>query len=303
MNAIRSAVARFEALPANVRAIVWAVVSTAVFAIVPIGVRMASESVPTVEIVCLRGFLACLILLPFFAVSGFRGIGTRHTGQYLTRSFMQGTGMVMWFWAMTQIALDQAVALHFTLPLFAIVLAVFLLKERLTMSRVVATIVGFAGVVIILRPGATEVGLPALAVLGSAALYAASMIMTKVLTRTDSPAAVILHQHLWLGLLTLAPTVYYWQTPDWRGLQGLLIIGVAGTIAPYLFTRGLRIADASLVISLDFLRLPFNAMVGFFLYDEIPDEWAFVGGAVIFGATYYNTMRESRAGRPPAKGS
>jgi drug/metabolite transporter (DMT)-like permease len=214
---------------------------------------------------------------------------------------MQGTGMVLWFWAMTQIALDQAVALHFTLPLFAIVLAVFLLKERLTVTRLGAAVVGFVGVLIILRPGAAPVGLPALAVLASAALYAAAMIMTKVLTRSDSPAVVTFHQHLWLFLLTLAPTLFYWQTPDWRGVQGLLILGIAGTIAPYLFTRGLRLAEASLVISLDFLRLPFNAMVGFFIYDEIPDEWAFLGGALIFGATYYNTMRESRVGRPPPK--
>jgi len=240
MNAIRSAVARFEAWPANVRAIIWSVVSAGVFAIVPIGVRMASESVPTVEVVCFRGFLACLFLLPFFAANRFRGIGTRHTGQYVTRGLMQGAGMVMWFWAMTQIALDQAVALHFTLPLFAIVLAVFLLKERLTGSRIAATALGFVGVLIILRPGATEVGLPALAVLASAALYAAAMIMTKVLTRSDSPSVVTFHQHLWLCLLTLAPTLYFWQTPDWRGVQGLLILGVAGTIAPYLFVRGLR---------------------------------------------------------------
>jgi len=277
------------------RAAFWCVLATVMFAIVPIGVRMASETLPTVEVVCFRGALAVLCVLPFYIRSGLVRLRTRNTKLYAARAAINGFGMVLWFWGMTVLPLDQAVALHFTLPLFAVVLAAIFLGERLNRGRLFATLVGFAGVLVILRPGAAPIGTAAIGLIVSAACYAASVILLKIISRSDEPGLTTFHGHLWLMGFTLVPTIWFWVTPDWRAIQGLAILGVSGTLAPYLFARAVRLVDAAAIMPLDFLRLPMNAAVGIMLYAEMPDLWAFAGGAIIFASAYLNTRWESRA--------
>ena len=179
------------------------------------------------------------------------------------------------------------------MPLFAVLLAAFFLGERVGVGRWATTAVGFVGVLIVLRPGVAEIGLPAIAVLGSAVFYGAALVTIKVLTRTESAAAITLYSHLLMLILAAIPTAVWWREPRVEDVPYLLLIAVCGTLAPFAVTRALRVMDASIVAPLDFLRLPFTAAAGYFLFAEILDRWTILGALVIIGATSYLARREA----------
>ena len=216
---------------------------------------------------------------------------------HVQRSAINFVGMVLWFYALALIPLGQAVALHFTMPLFIVVLAALFLGERVNATRWAATATGFVGVLIVLRPGVVEVGLPALAVLGSAAFYGVAMIAIKVLTRTDGAAVITVYSHLIMMVFAAVPTIVWWRAPRPEDVPALLLLAVCGTLAPFAVTRALHVMDASVAAPLDFLRLPFAATAGYFLFAETPDRWTVTGALVIIGATSYLARREASAAR------
>lgn len=285
------------------RGAAWAALSMIVFAFVPVGVRLLSDTMPSSEIVFFRSLTGLSIMSVYFCWHGFAHLGTRKLGQHLGRSVCNYLGMVMWFYALGRMAFADAVAIHFTLPLFVVLLAVLFLGERVGWRRAVATAVGFLGVLVVMRPGASAVTWAAVGVLASAGLYAAAVIMIKRLVRSESPATVNFYTNLFMLLLSLIPTGYAWAGPTWEDLPAILILGGAGTLAPYMFARALTLADATIVAPLDFLRLPFTALTGFLFFGEGTVIWTWVGAAIIFGSATYITRREARAVRRGGAGT
>ncbi len=297
MNSLRTSVAWISRRPGTVRGSLWMVLAGALFTGMPIAVRMLSDHMGPAEIVFFRSGLGLALMAPYFLWTGVRQLRTASLKLHVQRSAINFVGMVLWFYALALIPLGQAVALHFTLPLFIVLLAALFLGERVGVARWVTTGIGFLGVMVVLRPGFVDVGLPALAVLASAAFYGIAVATIKVLTRTEGAAVITFYSHLIMLVLAIVPAVIWWGAPTLDDVPYLVLLAVCGTVAPFAVTRALRIMDASVVAPLDFLRLPFTALAGFLLFAEIPDRWTIIGALVIIGATCHLARHEAAAAR------
>jgi drug/metabolite transporter (DMT)-like permease len=168
------------------------------------------------------------------------------------------------------------------------------LGEVVRLRRWAAILVGFAGTLIILRPGLIEVGLGPLLVIGSSVVWAMALMIIKVLTRTESSVTITAYASIFLAPVCLAAALPYWVWPGWEQLAWLAGIGVVGTVAQTAMNQSFKLADASAVLPMDFSKLIWAAAIGFALFGEIPDLWTWVGGALIFASATYIGIRESR---------
>ena len=294
MIGLKSSASWIAGQPGAVRGAFWMVLAAVLFTGIPIVVRTLSDHMGPAEIIFFRSALGLAFMAPYFLWTGIRSLRTNVLKLHVQRSVINFIGMAMWFYALALIPLSQAVALHFTMPLFIVLLAAFILGERVGAGRWITTTVGFAGVLIVLRPGVVEVGLPTIAVLTSALFYGGAVTTIKLLTRTENAAVITFYSHLILLICATIPTILWWGGPRVEDIPYLLLLAVCGTLAPFAVTRALHVVDASVVAPLDFLRLPFAAIAGYFLYAEIPDFWTVLGALVIIGATSFLARREAR---------
>ena len=282
---------------AIVRGSLWAVISMVSFALVPVAVRQLSGAMPASEMVFFRCLIGFAIMLSWYGIRRTGSLRAARIGPHLARSVLQFVGMVLFFHAIGQMALDKAVAIHFTLPLFVVIFAALFLGEKVGWNRWLATLVGFAGVLVILRPGMVEVGLPAIGVIVSAALYGAGMIYMKIILRADSPTLFNLYSNLLLGAMALPVALFDWHTPGMDDLPWLLLLGICGATAPYCFAVAMRLLDASIVAPFDYLRLPFTAVMAFLFFGEVPEIWTWIGAAILIASTW-RLMRTEHAREP-----
>jgi drug/metabolite transporter (DMT)-like permease len=267
-------------------------------------VRILSETFHVFEIVLLRALIGMAFMTPWLVRVGPGVLKTRRWGRYLVRSAMGYAGMVCWFWALTEIPLAEASALQFTMPLWSILFAVLLLREQAGLHRWLATVFGFAGALVIVRPGFVDTSLASIAVLASAALYAGSNILTKTLSREDNPTAIAFLSFAVALPFSLPAAVTVWVTPGWADAPAIAAFGVVTVGAHICLTRAFAAADASVVGPVDYIRLPFVAIIAYVLWAEVPDIWVWAGAAIIVASTWYLTLRErgSGGGGRPAAG-
>ncbi len=281
--------------PNIMHGVLWALLAGALYSLVPVGVRLVSDRLPSIEIVFFRGFLGFLVFLAIFAWRGGYSLKTRRFGFHLQRNIINFIGMWLWFTALAMMPMGKAVALHFTEPLWVAVLAILFLGERPGLYRWGGIAIGFCGILIILRPGAIPIDLPAFMVLGTAFSYATVGIYSRSLARTDSPATTTIY---YLGMLTVfafVPMAWVWVMPGWEDVPGLLLVSSVGTAAPYCIIRAYKYAEASILAPLNFMRLPLTATFAYVIFGEATDPWVWVGAVVIFGAAYMMTRGEIRA--------
>lgn len=283
--------------PTVVKGVLIAVFSMFLFSSAHTSVRILSDTMSTFEIVFWRMAVSMAMLLPWYAWKGLHLLKTKRPGMHALRAIVNFTGMILWFYAISVVPLGKAVAIHFTLPLFLLLFAVIFLGERIGPRRIAATAVGFAGAMIVMRPGAVEIGWPELMILGSAALYGGTVVFLKFMVKTETPLALTFYTNAFIFLFCLPPAIWFWVGATVDDIVPILILGVLGTFAPFLYTTALRMADASLIGPTDFLRLPISAGFAFVLFGEVPVIWVWVGGGVIFLSTWYITAREGRLER------
>jgi drug/metabolite transporter (DMT)-like permease len=250
------------------------------------------------HIVFIRAVFGTIGIGLFFLWTGLHKLKSRQMKVHVVRSTFNFVGMVMWFWALAHIELAKGIAIHFTMPLFIVLFAVIFLRERIGLYRLIAMLVGFGGVLIILRPGALDTGLPELAILSSATLYGGAVVFLKKVVADETPAAVTFYTNLFMALGCLVPTVILWAPLTAADILPVLGLSVCGLFAPFMVAVALRKADASMIAAFDFLRLPFTALFGFLLFAEVPDEFVWLGAAVIFASTYFIARREAKKQTP-----
>jgi drug/metabolite transporter (DMT)-like permease len=185
-------------------------------------------------------------------------------------------------------------ALEFTMPVWVALLAYFLLGERLTGPRVVMLVSGLAGVTVILKPGVSVIQPAALIMVLGALCYAANMIGTKTLTKTDSVLAILFWMNVIQTPLSLIPALPAWVAPTLADAPWILALAGGSLFAHFCMTKAFKLADATVVVPIDFLRLPLIAVVGALLYGEPLDPIVFVGAGIIFAGTYFSLSREAR---------
>lgn len=268
------------------------------FAVMIVLVRKASQTFTAFEITFWRALFGLIFMAPWIMRVRLAGLRSNRPGLQLWRNTLHVVGIVMWYYAIARINLTEGMALQFTVPLFTIALAMLILKERVDAQRWIATFVGFAGVLVILRPGLVDISLISVIVIVSAMFYAASNVTTKVLAGIDSPNVIVFYMnliHIPLALIGVALTG--WTIPGVVDLGWLIAVAGAATLAHYCLAHALREADASLVMPYDFLKLPWVTFLAFLAFGEIPSMWGWIGGLVIFASVTYIVRRETKIGR------
>jgi drug/metabolite transporter (DMT)-like permease len=214
----------------------------------------------------------------------------------LVRNVAHFTAQNFWFYAVTVAPLAQVFALEFTMPIWALLLAVPILGERLTQVRVMVAFAGFGGVLLVTHVWRLELGDGVLPAALAAVGFAASAVLTRRLTRTMSVLAILFWLSLMQGVFALILAGYDGDiaAPQGSAIFWVVMIGIGGLVAHLSLTTALSLAPASVVIPIDFARLPLISIVAWLWYNETVDIWVFVGAAVIFGANYLNILTETR---------
>lgn len=285
-------------LPAAVRGGLWMMSAALSFTVMTALIRHLAAEIHPFEIAFFRALVNLLLMLPYVMRTGpaavFRVGGQ---GIYALRGVIGLVFLMSYFSGAAMIPVASSQALIFTSPLFAAVLAVLLLGERMRSRRTVALVAGFAGAIIILRPGVAELSIGAGLVLIGSLANATSNVIVKHKTRTDAPDTVVFFLVLYVTPMILVPALFVWLWPTLEQLLWMIAIGVAATLNQMFLSRAFAAADATAVLPFDFARLPFAALIGFLVFTELPDMWIWAGGAVIFTASIYLAHREALAAR------
>jgi drug/metabolite transporter (DMT)-like permease len=284
-------------LPAGIRGGLWMAAAAAAFTVMTTLIREAANGVHPFEIAFFRALVNLGLMLPFALRTGRAGLKTKNHKAFALRGVCGLAFLMTYFSGAALIPVAESQALTFTSPLWGTLLAVFFLSERLTVTRASAIIVGFAGVLVILRPGVLQVSVGAVLVLAGALAAAASNTIVKFTTRTDHPDAIVFYQMVYVTPLILIPALYVWTWPGLDELLLMIAVGFFATLNQRFLSRAYACADAIAVLPFEFSRLPFAAIIGFLAFGELPDVWAWIGGAVIFGASLYMVRQETRAKR------
>ncbi len=275
--------------------------STVFFTAMTIIIRYLSGSIDPLEIVFFRNLFGLLVLLPWLMRHGMVSLATRRLPLYALRALVGLIAMIGWFTAISTMNLGDAVALSFTAPMFATVGAVFLLGEIVRVRRWVAVLMGFAGAMVILRPGFVEIPPAAFIVLLSSLMMGLSVCLVKLLARTEQVIAIVFIMVLMLTPVSLIPALFVWQTPEPIQFAWLAAIGACGTLGHICITRAFSIADATAVLPYDFIRLPLMAVLAWLVFDQILDGWTGLGALIIIGSSLYIAQREAYHQRRLAK--
>lgn len=260
-------------------------------------VKHAAQTLHPFEISFFRCAIGFVMLLPIIWRAGGRSVlATRRPGLHVVRGLLNAGGMLTFFLAISLVSLATASAISFSAPLFASLLAVIFLGEKIGLHRTVALAIGFIGTLVILRPGGDVFGGGALLALVSSLLWAGAMITIKRLTFTDSPLSITAWAAFLVGLFTLVPALFVWRWPTVEEWGWLILIGGLGNAVQFGFSKAFSLADATVVLPFDFLKLVWASIVGFLIFAELPDIWTWVGGAVIFVASFYVAYRERQKG-------
>lgn len=287
--------------PSATTGVIWMLISCALLAgVAALGRYVALEGVHAFQTVLLRLVFALLAFAPLFYVRGFEMLRTNHLKLYVVRVFVGLFGMTTWFAALSYISVGELTAIGFMAPIFGTIGAVFILRELVGWRRWTATFVGFLGALIILRPGANEIDIGTWLAIAAAFGMALSSLLIKTLTGKDDPDKVVLIALSLQAPVALIPALLVWQPIPLELWAIYAAMGLFGMLGHITLTRAFRAADASVVMSLEFARLPFAVLYGFVLFQELIDLWTWVGAGVIFLAAMYTAQRE-RAKRAETK--
>jgi drug/metabolite transporter (DMT)-like permease len=267
------------------------------FAAMAVAGRELSGKLSIFQMLFWRSLFGMVVVCLLLARSGWHNLGTQRFGVHLLRNCANFGGQFGWFYGIAFIPLAEVFAIEFTAPVWTSILAVFFLGEKLTWPRRIAVALGMAGVLIIVKPGSDIMHPAALAVLLGAMGYSVAHMTTKKLSSTEAPLTILFYMMLIQLPLGLLPSLTHWTTPTLAMLPMLVVIGLTGLSSHYCFTRALKLADATVVVPIDLLRLPLIAMVGALLYGESVTLSLVIGATMILSGNLFSLVMERRRGQ------
>ena len=278
------------------RAVAWMAVSTVFFGLMAVWIRLASSQLHPFEIAFFRNLFGLVFALPLLFKHGPSLLKTDKLRFYVLRCLIGICSMLAGFWAIVNLPLAQAVALSYATPLFVTIGAVLVLGEVVRARRWTAVLIGFVGVLVILRPG-TDFNQGAWIAVLSAALSGSVAISIKVLSRTEKPDAIVLFTTLIWVPMSLLPALFVWEWPQGIIWLWIVLAGLFGTLGHLCWTRALRMADASFLTPISFLQMPLVVAAGYWLFAEPMDAWVIAGSLIILAANAYIAHREAQLAR------
>lgn len=287
--------------PQALRGILWMLLAGLCFAGMHGCIKqVAHTGLHPFEIAFFRLALGVLPVIPWFVRDGLGPLKTKRLGLFTLRGVLNVAAMMCFFYALAVAPLAQVTALGFTAPIFATVLAVLFLGEVVRLRRWTAILIGFAGTVVILRPGFAEIQTGALLVLISSVIWGGCMIIIKRLSATESSATITVYMSVVMTPIMLIPASLYWQWPSLHQYVWLVALGCLGGGAQMSMAQAFKHADTHVIGPVDFVRLIWVSLIGYTFFDEVPDAFVWTGGAMILSSTAYIAYREHLIGRDKA---
>jgi len=275
--------------PSKPKAALWMAGWLSLMLVVVVAGREAMGELNVFQLMELRSGLGLIMLYPLIGLSGgFAALKSSRALTHLSRNLIHYAAQLGWFFALTLIPIGQVVAIEFTMPIWTAILAASFLSERMTSWKIAAIVLGLVGVIVIVRPSAGEINQGQLIALGAAVGFGVSMALVKSLTRTESALAVLFWMLVVQSVAGFLPTLYVWAWPPTYVWGWVAVISVCGTFAHYCLASAMRYADATVVVPMDFLRVPLTAAAGWLLYSERLDGWTVLGAALILFGNLLN---------------
>ncbi len=291
--------ARWSSLSDNFRGAVYVTVGALLLTCMAILVKFLGARLDSFQILFFRSFVGLLFILPLAFQQGWGICRTKIPLMHMTRGGIGILGNFCFFYSITHLLLADSMALQFSRPLFMIVLAVAFLGETVGWKRGTATMIGFAGILIMTRPFGLGGG-PATFELGvligalGAFFGALVVVAIKHLSKTESTIVIMFYYAFWGAIFSLIPALLVWQTPTLPELGLLILVGFFGIVGQTCITRGVSLAETTVVLPFDYLRIVYAAVFGFLMFGEVPGLWSLLGAIVIVGSTLYILMLEGK---------
>jgi len=277
-----------KTVPPVIRAALWMSGALVSFSAMAISGRQLSAELTTFQILFFRSVGGLALLAVLLQRSGWAQVRTQVFGTHLLRNVTHFGGQYAWFYGIALIPLAEVFAIEFTVPIWTAILATIFLGERMTRLRSMAVLLGFAGILVILRPGVEAISVPALVVLGGALCFAISHVFMKRLSRSETALTIPFYMTAIQLPISLLPALPHWVWPSGGMWSWVGVVAVTSVSAHYCLARAFQLADATVVVPMDFLRLPLIAVIGFAFYGEALTVWVFVGGLIVCIATWLN---------------
>jgi len=289
---IRSSEMNPTSAPSIPRAAAWMAGWLTLMVVIAVAGREATRELSVFQIMLMRSVMGMAMLWPLVrSAGGLAGIQTQRLPQHVLRNVVHYAAQYGWFLALTLIPLAQVVSIEFTMPIWAAVLAVFFLGERMSGRKWFAVTLGLVGVAVIVRPKAGALDVGQLIALAAALGFAISIVLVKSLTRTDAAVAISFWMLVVQSAIGLVPALMVWQWPSAPVWGWVVVVAFCGTYSHYCFARAMQHADATVVVPMDFLRVPLTALVGWLIYSEGLDLFTVLGVGLILTGNLLNLIR------------
>lgn len=290
--------ARWLHLSGNIRGILWLSAGAILFSLTDVVVKTLGRTFHPFEMALFRYAIGFIMLAPIFLHMGWGELKTKRLGLHVTRLVIACVAQVGLFVAVIHLKLADATAIMFSKPLFTTIVAVILLSEIVRARRWAATVIGFMGVIIMIRPGSAAMDPVALIAIGAALCLAVANVIIRFMSKTEPPNRILFYYHIGGIVIFLGPALWTWQTPVGVEWVLLFLIGFLTTVGMICYVRAFSAGEANAVGPIEYARLIYAGVFGYFLFSEVPDIWTILGGLIIVACSLYIARDEAR--RPPA---
>ena len=256
-------------------------------------VKYLSNDLHPIIICFYRCLMGLILISPLMIKNNFQALKSQNFKLQFSRSIINIISMICWFSAIGMMHFEKAAALGFTTPLFTTILAIILLKEKIRFHRTAALLIGFVGIVIIVRPGYVPLEIGAVLLLVSAFTFSFVLIIVKKLSAIDSSQTIIFYHLLFSTPAFFVLSLFYWETINTNQLLIFTFMGASGLLSHWCLAQAFKLSDTTFVMPLQFTKLIWASLIGLFIFAEQPDLWTWIGGVIIFISVVYITYREA----------
>ena len=281
--------------------IILSISATMFGALMASSVKYLSNDLHPIIICFYRCLMGLILILPFIIKNNFYALKSKNIKLQFSRVIINIFSMIFWFSAIGIMQFEKAAALGFTTPLFTTILAIIILKEKIRFHRTAALLIGFLGIIIIVRPGYVPLELGAVFILASALSFSFVLIIIKKLSAIDSSQTIIFYHLLLSTPVFFILSLFYWQTVNLNQLLIFTLMGASGLLSHWCLAQAFKLSDTTFVMPLQFTKLIWASLIGFFIFTERPDMWTWFGGVIIFISVVYIAYREAFKKKGTAK--
>ena len=255
-------------------------------------IKLAQEELNVFTTGFLRFFFGFLIITPYILKTKFEVFSTKNLKIHILRSALNLPAMLLGFAALSMLPLEKMTAIHFIVPIIVTILAVIFLKEKIYLYRSIALVMGFLGMLIILRPGIIDISIGIYMALISSLIWSVVIILTKKVSKDDSAITILSHQYVYMSLFSFPLVIYFWDQPSLKTIIFILCAAMSGTILHIALNHAYKLVDVTMTQPYSFLGLVVSSIIGYFVFSDKPDFYTWLGASVIFCGVLLISYRE-----------